>query len=150
MMLPYATEFTAEPIAAFCIFSAFYLLMAVDPETPLAGRYFCTGLLTGWSVLCDYPTFILAAGVGAYAFWKLRKTRLILAFAAGASIPALLLGLYNKVAFGNPFFLSYEAYMLPGSDRFPEQAAGFAGVTYPRLSVLWDVLFGAQRGLFFC
>jgi hypothetical protein len=150
IMLPYATEFTAEPIAAFCIFSAFYLLMVSDREAPLVGRHFCAGFLTGWSVLCDYPTFLLSAGVGAYALWKLRKRRLILAFAAGSSIPAVLLALYNEAAFGNPLFLSYQAYMLPGSDRFPEQAAGFAGVTYPRVAVLWDVLFGAQRGLFFC
>ena len=34
--------------------------------------------------------------------------------------------------------------------RFPEQSVGFAGVTYPRLPMLWDVLFGAQRGLYVC
>ncbi|MGH8336643.1 MAG: PA14 domain-containing protein, partial [Gammaproteobacteria bacterium] len=46
--------------------------------------------------------------------------------------------------------LSYEAYMLPGSTSFKGQSVGFVGITYPHLNVLWDVLLGAQRGLFFC
>lgn len=149
IMFPYATEFTAEPIAAFCILTAFYLL-ACSAGKAGVGRSLCAGLLAGWSVLCDYPTFVLAVGVGVYALWKLRELQRIVAFAAGALAVALLLAIYNQAAFGNPLFLSYEAYMLPGSDRFKEQAIGFAGVTYPRLPILWDVLFGAQRGLFFC
>lgn len=149
IMFPHATEFTAEPIAAFCVFAAFYLLVRTRPEEGL-GPPLAAGLLAGWSVLCDYPTAILAAVVGFYALWKLRDWRRIGAFSGAAAAMALLLGSYDYLAFANPFFLSYEAYMLPGSDRFAAQKVGFAGVTYPHWSILWDVLFGAQRGLFYC
>jgi hypothetical protein len=150
IMFPYATEFTAEPIAAAFIFFAFYLLMTTGRQSHLTGKYFCAGFFSGWAVLCDYPTFLLAAGVSVYALWKQPRGNPILAFVAGSFIPAILLATYNEAAFGNPLFLSYEAYMLPGSDRFPEQAVGFAGVTYPRADILWNILFGAQRGLLFC
>ena len=82
--------------------------------------------------------------------WKLRDWSKIGLFSAGAGAIALLLAGYDYLAFANPLFLSYEAYMLPGSDRFAAQKVGFAGVTYPHLTILWNVLLGAQRGLFFC
>ncbi len=150
IMFPYATEFTSEPIAAFCTFLAFYLLALPQNEGDPWWRSLIPGLLAGWGVLCDYPTFLLAATVGGYAIWRLKGWRKILTFMAGAVVVADLLMAYNKFAFGSATFLSYEAYMLPGSDRFPEQAKGFAGVTYPRLPILWDILLDPQRGLFFC
>jgi PA14 domain len=150
ILFPYATEFTGEPIAALCVFASFYLLAFPGPGDNTY-RNLAAGLLAGWSVVCDYPTFVLAAGVGVYAIWKLRDWRKIAPFAIGAGVCALILASYNVAAFGNPFFLSYEAYMgAANSSRFPEQAVGFAGVTYPRTDVLWDVLFGAQRGLYVC
>jgi len=150
ILFPYATEFTAEPIAALSVFASFYLL-----AWPATGdgtyRNLFAGLLAGWSVVCDYPTFVLAAGVGVYALWKLRDWRKIAPFAIGAGACALVLAAYNSLAFGNPLFLSYEAYMgAANAGRFPEQAVGFAGVTYPRLPILWDVLFSAERGLYVC
>jgi hypothetical protein len=149
ILFPYATEFTAEPIAALCVFASFYLL--AFPSGDETYRNLFAGLLAGWSVVCDYPTFVLAAGVGIYAIWKLRNWRRLAPFAIGAGVCALILAGYNYLAFGNPFFLSYEAYMgAANAGRFPEQAVGFAGVTYPRFTVLWDVLFGAQRGLYVC
>ena len=150
ILFPYATEFTAEPISALCVFASFYLLAWPGPGDG-TWRNLCAGLLAGWSVVCDYPTFVLAAGVGVYAIWKLWDWRKLAPFALGAGVCALVLALYNKFAFGNFFFLSYEAYMgAANAGRFPEQSVGFAGVTYPRLPILWDVLFGAQRGLYFC
>jgi hypothetical protein len=73
-----------------------------------------------------------------------------LAFSVGALAVAVLLLAYNDAAFGNPFFLSYQAYKLSNNAQFPEQAAGFVGLTGPRLEVLWKILFDPQRGLFFC
>jgi hypothetical protein len=148
IMFPYATEFTGEPIAACCVVASFYLL--ASPEGS-ATRAFISGLLAGWATLCDYPTFILAAALAVYAVSRLGGLRKAWPFAVGAAMVAALLLLYNYLAFGNPLFLSYEAYMLPGNKEwFPEQSVGFAGVTYPKVHLLWDVLFDPQRGLFFC
>jgi PA14 domain-containing protein len=148
IMFPYATEFTAEPIAAGCVVAAFYLLAL--PEVS-AARAFISGLLAGWATLCDYPTFILAFAIAVYALWRISSMRRAWTFALGATMVAALLLCYNYFAFGHPLFLSYEAYMLPGNkDWFPEQSVGFAGVTYPKAKLLWDVLLDPQRGLFFC
>ncbi len=150
ILFPYATEFTGEPIAALCVFASFYLLVWSGPNTGKWQLLFA-GLLAGWSVVCDYPTFVLAAGVGIYAIWKLRDWRRIAPFAIGAGICGLILATYNELAFGNPLFLSYEAYMgAANASRFPEQSVGFAGVTYPRLPILWDVLLSPDRGLYVC
>jgi hypothetical protein len=149
IMFPHATEFAGEPIAAFCEIAAFYVLEVTDASSswvsPLAA-----GLLAGWGALCDYPTFLIALTIAGFALWKVRRAKPLIAFIAGAVVTAALLMTYNRLAFGNAFFLSYEAYMLPGTDRFPEQAKGLAGVTYPRLGLLYNILAGPQRGLFFC
>jgi hypothetical protein len=79
-----------------------------------------------------------------------RLTRHTAAFAVGAIAVALVLLAYNQAAFGNPLFLSYEAYKSAGNSQFPEQAIGFVGLTYPRLDILYRVLLDPQRGLFFC
>ncbi|MGO9057891.1 MAG: PA14 domain-containing protein [Candidatus Binataceae bacterium] len=150
ILFPYATEFTGEPIAALSVFASFYLLAWSDPGTE-PWRLLAAGLLAGWSVVCDYPTFVLAAGVGIYAICKLRDWRKIAPFAIGAGVCAVVLALYNKFAFGNALFLSYEAYMgAANASRFPEQSVGFAGVTYPRWQILWDVLLSPDRGLYIC
>jgi hypothetical protein len=150
IMFPYATEFAGEPIAAFCELSAFYLLAVTGAGEISWRRTLIAGLLAGWGVLCDYPTFLIALSIAGFAVWKLRRIEPLIGFVAGAGAVAAILLSYDQLAFGNPFFLSYEAYMLPGADRFPEQAQGFAGVTYPRLGMLYNVLIGPQRGLFFC
>lgn len=145
---PYATEMTGEPIAAAAAFAAFYLLVtARDDSGP--DRALAAGMLAGWAVLSDYPAILIAAALGLYALVKLRWTQ-VLSFAAGAGGIALILLAYNKAAFGGPFFMSYEAYKLPGNTQFPEQAVGFVGLTNPKIYNLWKILIDPQRGLFFC
>lgn len=147
ILFPYATEMTGEPIAAACAFTSFYLL-ATDRLRPDAGRTMTAGLLAGWAVLCDFPAFLIAGPLAVYALFKLGRR--VLPFAAGAGGVALILFIHNKIAFGNPFFLSYEAYKLSVNSQFPEQAVGFVGLTYPRLHLLWKILIDPERGLLFC
>jgi hypothetical protein len=146
---PYATEMTGEPFAAAFAFIAFYLIatFADDPRWP---RAFWAGLLAGVAVLNDYPAFLIAAAVGFYTLYRVRKLDCIAAFSAGAAIAAALMFGYNWGAFGSPLFFSYQAFKLPGNTQFPEQAKGFVGLTYPKLRNLWNILVDPQRGLFFC
>jgi len=147
ILFPYATEMTGEPIAAVCAFIAFYIL-ATDRLSPDPLRLLVAGLLAGWAVLCDFPAILIAGPLSVYAL--LRLGRRALPFAAGAVSVALLLLIHNKIAFGNPFFLSYQAYKLSANSQFPEQSVGFVGITYPRARLLWKVLVDPERGLFFC
>ncbi len=148
---PYATELTGEPVAAVCVFTAFYLLATFDSRRSWM-RAFAAGFLAGWAVLNDYPVFLVAAAIGIYALFKLSGWKYLAAFSAGAAITAAIMLAYNWGAFGNPLFFSYQAFKLsPAENRqFPEQAAGFVGLTYPRVRILWNVLVDPQRGLFFC
>jgi len=148
---PYATELTGEPVAAACVFTSFYLLATFDTR-PSSSRALAAGFLAGWAVLNDYPVFLVAAAIGIYALFKLRDWTHLVAFSAGAAFTAAVMLAFNWGAFGNPLFFSYQAFKLsPAENRqFPEQAAGFVGLTYPKLRILWDVLLDPQRGLFFC
>ena len=148
---PYATELTGEPVAAVCVFTAFYLLATFDSRRS-SMRAFAAGFLAGWAVLNDYPVFLVAAAIGIYALFRLSGWKYLAAFSAGAAITVVIMLAYNWGAFGNPLFFSYQAFKLsPAENRqFPEQAAGFVGLTYPRVRILWNVLVDPQRGLFFC
>src|SRR5208282_974471 len=148
---PYATELTGEPVAAVCVFTAFYLLATFDSR-PSSARAFVGGLLAGWAVLNDYPVFLVAAAIGIYALFKLPRWADLAAFSAGAGLTVAVMLAYNWGAFGSPFFFSYQAFKLsPAENRqFPEQAVGFVGLTYPKLQILWNILLDPQRGLFFC
>jgi hypothetical protein len=148
---PYATELTGEPVAAVCVFTAFYLL-ATFYSHPSRTRAFAAGFLAGWAVLNDYPVFLVTAAIGIYALFKLRDWKYLAAFSAAAAITVAIMLAYNWGAFGNPLFFSYQAFKLsPAENRqFPEQAVGFVGLTYPKIRILWNVLIDPQRGLFFC
>ncbi len=148
---PYATELTGEPVAAVCVFTAFYLLATFDTR-PSSTRAMAAGFLAGWAVLNDYPVFLVAAAIGIYALFKLPRWTHVAEFAAGAAVTVVIMLVYNWGAFGNPFFFSYQAFKLSPAEnhQFPEQAVGFVGLTYPKARILWNVLLDPQRGLFFC
>ncbi len=151
LAFPYATELTGEPVAAVCVFTAFYLLATFDTR-PSSMRALAAGFLAGWAVLNDYPVFLVAAAIGIYAIFKLHDWTHLAAFSTGAAITVAVMLAYNWGAFGSPFFFSYQAFKLsPAENRqFPEQAVGFVGLTYPKMRILWNVLVDPQRGLFFC
>ena len=145
----YATEMTGEPIAAVCLMTSFYLVFRA--KTDGSGvKVGLAGALSGWAVLGDFPSLLVAAAIGFYALYKLPSWRHLFSFALGAALVAGILMLYNWGAMGGPFFFSYQGYSLPGNAQFPEQAVGFVGLTYPRIKLLWYVLIDPQRGLFFC
>ncbi len=148
---PYATELTGEPVAAVCVFIAFYLLATFE-ILPSSTRAFAAGFLAGWAVLNDYPVFLVTAAIGIYALFKLPRWTQLAAFSAGAAITVAIMLAFNWGAFGNPLFFSYQAFKLSPAEnhQFPEQAVGFVGLTYPKARILWNILLDPQRGLFFC
>jgi hypothetical protein len=60
---------------------------------------------------------------------------------AGAAA-LVVLGAYDVAAFGSPFRLSYE-----GVQGFEGMSEGIFGVTFPKRTVLQEILFGQFRGL---
>ena len=59
--------------------------------------------------------------------------------------PLLLLAVYDAAAFGSPFSIGY-AHLPPA--QFEGMGQGLFGVHLPRPEALWQLTFGAHRGLF--
>ena len=99
--------------------------------------YLLSGLLAGTAVLIEYQAAAIVVILGIYA--ALRGRRPATAFVAGTMPGIALLGLYNALAFGRPWHLSYR-YIVGAYAR--DQANGFFGVGVPRLHSVHEVLVG--------
>lgn len=103
------------------------------------------GVATGWSVVTEFPmapmaVLLLLVMVVKLRPWPLHLPRLAL-FVAGASASALLLGVYNWLAFGSPFHLGYASVQ-----GFEAMKRGLFGVTVPSTEAVAGVIWG-PRGL---
>jgi hypothetical protein len=150
---PFATMFFGHAASAFFLFAAFYVLWR-SRELERPGLLpALAGFLAGWAVLVDLTAILGAVALLVYAPGSSRPTvvrprgvdwRTPALMAAGATLPAAMLLGYNWVSFGGPFSLGYTN-LAPGG--FAEgMGRGILGVTWPRVEVLGDLLFG-PRGL---
>ena len=127
-----AAGFDEVQTAAFG-FAAFVLAWSRRPAL--------AGLVAGAGMLVEYQEGLIAAAIGLYV--ALAGLRPLLRYAVGV-LPGLgLLALYDRLAFGSPFHLSYR-YV---SARFAQQqAGGFFGIHAPHWHAIELVLVG-NRGL---
>ena len=135
------TLFDHDP-AALCAFAAFVLAWRARSRPDERWAALAGGAVAGVGVLLEYQ---IAAVVVILALYLLAVSRLrpALWFAMGLVPPLVLLGVYDQLAFGSPFHLSYR-YV---ANRFAsEQQRGFFGIGTPRLDAIRLVLVGA-RGL---
>jgi hypothetical protein len=108
---------------------------------PTARRSAAAGFVGGCAVLIDYPAAVIVVAVAVVV--ALRAPRRLGWFVLGGLPPLAGLLVYNAVAFGSPFHLSYRYEAPPFSE---EQHHGFFGVGVPTLHGLKEVLVG-DRGL---
>lgn len=127
-----ADNFGEVPATAFG-FSVFVLAWSKRPAA--------AGLAAGLAVLVEYQTALIGLVVGAYAL--LGGIRAFGRYALGTVPGLLLLGLYDRAAFGSPFHVSYR-YV--GEQFASQQASGFFGIHSPSWHSLRVVLVGS-RGL---
>ncbi|MBZ0278180.1 MAG: hypothetical protein K8I60_18685, partial [Anaerolineae bacterium] len=148
---PYAGAFFSHQLTAFLLFGAFYIGFRIK-NGGLSPRWvILAGLMLGYSVISEYPTFLIGAGVFLYivfALWNLSggKARVWLAgLIAGGLPPGLLLIAYDMAIFRNPLPIGYTF-----SENYTElHSTGFLSLTLPRLDALVGVTFSTYRGLFF-
>jgi hypothetical protein len=125
-------NFAHAPAAALS-FGAFVLAWSRRP--------FLAGLVAGAGVLTEYETGLVTVVLAGYVL--LLGWRPLVRYLAGVVPAALLLGAYDRAAFGSPFHLSYR-YV---ADAFAaDQAAGFFGIHLPHAHAIHLVLLG-DRGL---
>jgi hypothetical protein len=106
------------------------------------------GAALGWALVVEFPAVIPALPILVWVLWRTRalawpaRARLF-GLAAAAGLAALVpLLVYNHIAFGTPFKIGYQ-----GVVGFNGMQQGFFGLTYPKIRVLAEIVFGTERGL---
>ena len=99
------------------------------------------GLAAGTAILVEYQTGLIAVLVGVYVL--LRGLGPAVRYAAGAVPPLLVLGAYDRAAFGSPFHLSYR-YI--AGEYAAGQNTGFFGISLPNAHSVREVFVG-EHGL---
>lgn len=138
LLLPFSTLLFGHVLAAALLYGAYLLVVGSGSWKRLA----MAGLLTGVAVTVEY-TAVLGLLV-LMAFTSIQHRRRIVAFIVGGLPAAVALALYNNVAFGDPWTLSYQF------SAFGEVAETARGVTsmFTRMGLSNTVgLFVDGRGL---
>jgi hypothetical protein len=156
----YATLFMGHAQTAGCLMIAFFAAEMMhattvsaaalaQPPPRMRGTALVLGLSGGWAVVTEFPAAIPAALIGLLALHYVRRTagtgslKPVVAWTTlGIAIAAAPLFLYNTLAFGSPLHLGYSS-----EENFREMQSGFFGITYPKLEVVRELLFGSYRGL---
>ena len=145
----YATLAYGHQVAACLLFVGLWLTLDDrDQPGPLFG--FGAGLATGLGVLVELstaPVAVLFAMVFlARGFGRGHTFSRILAYCAGAMIPASVLFLYNTWAFDSPFDLGYAHHTIP-QFLAVHDADHPLGLRWPDWGRAWPLLWGEYRGL---
>lgn len=147
-LFPYATVLQGHALVAA------WLLLFFHASFPARGAPTPRGsLLAGVAASGALATEILAAPglvvLGALSLLRHRDgaARRLLLIVAGALPGLVLLGMYQRAAFGSPFSFGYQYVALPFFQE--KMGGGFFGIGPPDLRVAGSLLFGPYRGLFF-
>jgi hypothetical protein len=149
----YGTLFWGNQLAAACVIGAFAIALRVEASSGASTLRlaFAMGLAVGCAVLTEFSAvgagailvgWVLVRARGA-AHGRARVLRIAVAVALGGLGPAVILGAYDQLAFGSPFHIGYGSVV-----GWEAMHRGAFGVTFPKIDVLFWLLFGWQKGLF--
>ncbi|CAN5728483.1 hypothetical protein BH11PSE6_BH11PSE6_17200 [soil metagenome] len=144
------TLFGHAPVGALLLIATWAIWRGTLGEAAIGQwRYpLLAGATLGWALVVEFSVVIPGLPIVIWTIWRTRavawpvRARLFgLAAAAGlvALVPLLV---YNQIAFGTPFKVGYE-----GVVGFNGMKQGFFGLTYPKIEVLAQIVFGTERGL---
>ena len=147
LVLPYATMLIDHSVVAACSLLTLWLLLpARDPDGGRPLALFAAGSAAGFGVILNNSAAFTALGLGAWLLWVCRPRTRALFYVAGGVAPALLLGWYHQVCFGDPFDIPQQHQL----GMFQTAAAPLLGIfNEPNWKVLPQLLFLPYRGLFF-
>lgn len=149
----YATLLWAHALVGACLLFAFAAALMLDPVVPGGEALwgFIAGAMAGWATVSEYPAAPASAILACFALARVwdsgwsRRLRVAGGVAIGAGLCVAALMLYLHAAFGSVLHTSYSYY---DPAAFPWMNRGFHGLRYPRLDVVFKLLFGLKRGLF--
>ncbi len=146
VLLGYAHLFASHSLSAAAAFGSFMLLQRAHEERRISWRgSLGAGLLATSATALEYPCVLVTLPLCLFALFAVRPLPRMIAFAAGALLPTLLVMHFQAAAYGNPFtpghlFVENPAFRaghesgLFGADRFRPEAA-------------WRLLFDLRLGL---
>jgi hypothetical protein len=144
LLFPFATLFFDHALSAALGFAAFAVAWRAGGRLWLVGL---GGLIAGFAVTSEYPLALVGAAVGLYLISKGDAIRRGVVYAGGVALGVLPLLLYDWLAFGSPFHLSYEnAIVRPGvsgHDVLGANEEGLFGVSTPDRGTAGQLLFGS-------
>ena len=151
LVLPFATVFFSHVLSACLGFAAFVLLWRGRNVDSRLAIPFAAGLLAGLAITVEYSLAIVGIALVLYgSVGQPRAIRRASAYAAGTAVGVVPLLLYNGLAFGSVWHVSYaNAVSRPGRSGHAELGAnstGFFGVGLPSPRVAAELLF-ASRGV---
>lgn len=142
----YANSFYGHQLSAFLLFAVFYLAFATSsPLTP--ARLMLIGVCLAYSVVTEYPTFLLVGVLFlyvAYQLWQQGEWQRLGWVLGPAGVIAAAWMLYNKTIFGGYLELGYGYSEL----WVDSHSTGFMSLGMPRPDAVWGITFGLFRGLF--
>jgi hypothetical protein len=142
LLFPFATLFFDHALAAALGFAAFFAVRYAGRRLALLAL---GGLFAGLAITSEYPLALVALSVGVYVLATGDWLRRGACYAAGVVVGTLPLIVYNWLAFGSPFHISYEHAILQpgvsGHDVLGANDQGFFGVDVPQRGVAMQLLF---------
>jgi hypothetical protein len=146
----YATLFMGHGLTAGCLMLAFVGAIALADASLERSRQLAwmIGLSAGWAVVTEFPAAVPVAFLTVLALLNARDASrehlpsVFLRIIAGGAMAAVVLLLYNTVAFGSPLHVGYAS-----EQGFEQLHQGFFGITYPQGWRIRELLIGSYRGL---
>jgi hypothetical protein len=143
---PFSTMMFGHQLAALLLFLAFWQCWRQEERFSRAGSV-GVGLLCAAAIVTELPAAGAALVLLAYhALSGPSRGKRAAFFLCGAVLPGALLLLYLTAAFGSPFKLGYGLLADPEA-RAEMLGRGVFGLTYPRPSVILELLVLKYRGL---
>lgn len=148
----YATLMWGHALAASCLLFGFAAALKLSEVETRADIWWgvAVGVTAGWATVTEYQAAPGSAMLALFAIartwpggWP-RRRRLAAGIAAGALPCVVTLLLYLHFAFGSVLHPSYTYVVGP----FPWMSQGYFGLKFPRIDVVFKLLFGLKRGIF--
>jgi len=110
--------------------------------------FFLAAFFIGFAALSDYAVIFMFPGLALLLFAAPFTKKGILQFCCGIFLPVFLWMHYHTQSFGGPFELPQKYNNPQFLDVAPDTSQLWQVIRiFPRLDILWKLLFGPERGL---
>lgn len=148
-LFAYATSFYGHAIAAAFVGAVLAILLPSRREVVSRRGVRIAAACGVLAVGCEYLALVPVVVLGFAFLWSTPRRdlpRALLDLAAGALVPAVVVGGYHWACFGAPWRTGYG--FLTRAEFVRGHASGLMGLHLPTLSGVVGLLFSERRGLF--